>query len=212
MKLITPSKWLADLTRDSFLKEYPVEVQYNTIDTNVFKPTPSDFRKKYHLKEKKIVLGVASAWDERKGLRDFLKLSNMLNSEYAIVLVGLTQKEITDVQNTVEKKQDINLELSDVNEEQITRLQAGCVVPHNVHYLYKEIVGEKCNYNNDSKARVICIPKTNNVNELVKIYTTADYFVNPTYEDNYPTVNLEARACGTYVITYDTGGCAETLQ
>ena len=39
----------------------------------------------------------------------------------------------------------------------------------------------------------------------------ADVFVNPTREDNYPTVNLEAQACGTFVITYDTGGCKETL-
>lgn len=39
-----------------------------------------------------------------------------------------------------------------------------------------------------------------------------DFFVNPTYEDNYPTVNLEAIACGTRVITYDTGGCRETIK
>ena len=48
--------------------------------------------------------------------------------------------------------------------------------------------------------------------ELAEIYTSADVFVNPTYEDNYPTVNLEARACGTKVITYNTGGCSETLM
>ena len=67
MTLITPSKWLADLVKESFLKEYPVEVVYNEIDTNVFKPTPSNFRKKYCLTDKKVVLGVASVWDERKG-------------------------------------------------------------------------------------------------------------------------------------------------
>ena len=37
-------------------------------------------------------------------------------------------------------------------------------------------------------------------------------FFNPTYEDNYPTVNLEAEACGTRVVTYDTGGCRETIR
>ena len=47
MTLITPSKWLANLVKDSFLREYPVEVVYNTIDVGVFKPTPSDFRKKH---------------------------------------------------------------------------------------------------------------------------------------------------------------------
>ena len=59
--------------------------------------------------------------------------------------------------------------------------------------------------------RLICIPRTANAKELASIYTAADVFANPTYEDNYPTVNLEAQACGTPVITYDTGGCKETL-
>ena len=58
---------------------------------------------------------------------------------------------------------------------------------------------------------IICIPRTNSTQELAEIYTAADVFVNPTYEDNYPTVNLEAQACGTPVITYDSGGSKETL-
>ena len=56
------------------------------------------------------------------------------------------------------------------------------------------------------------IQRTNSPQELASIYTAADVFVNPTYEDNYPTVNLEAQACGTKVIAYDTGGCRETLN
>lgn len=158
MTLITPSKWLADLTRQSFLKEYPVEVHYNTIDTNIFKPTPSDFRDRYSLQNKIIVLGVANVWEDRKGLFDFYKLAQMLDDKYAIVLVGLSEKQIKD--------------------------------------LPKNIKG---------------IQRTNSPQELAAIYTAAEVFVNPTYEDNYPTVNLEAQACGTSVITYDIGGCRETL-
>ena len=158
MTLITPSKWLADLVKQSFLKEYPVEVHYNTIDTTVFKPTSSDFRERYGLKNKKIILGVASVWDERKGLNDFLKLAEMLDENYAIVLVGLTEKQIKQIP--------------------------------------KNIIG---------------ITRTNNAKELAEIYTAADVFVNPTYEDNYPTVNLEAQACGTMVVTYQTGGAPETI-
>ena len=94
MTLITPSKWLADLTRQSFLKEYPVEVHYNTIDTSIFKPTPSDFRERYGLKDKFIVLGVANVWEDRKGLFDFYKLAQMLDDRYAIVLVGLSENRI----------------------------------------------------------------------------------------------------------------------
>lgn len=58
---------------------------------------------------------------------------------------------------------------------------------------------------------ILGITRTNSAQELAAIYTAADVFVNPTYEDNYPTVNLEAQACGTKVISYDTGGCRETI-
>lgn len=48
--------------------------------------------------------------------------------------------------------------------------------------------------------------------QLAAIYTAAGVFFNPTVEDNFPTVNLEAEACGTPVVTYDTGGCRETIR
>lgn len=157
--LITPSQWLADLVRQSFLGDYPIEVRHNTIDTNVFKPTPGDFRKRYNLENQKIVLGVANIWDERKGLQDFYDLRKMLDETFMIVLVGLTYM-------------------------QRTALPVG----------------------------IIGIEKTNNPAELAEIYTAANVFINPTYEDNYPAVNLEAEACGTPVITYASGGSPETLK
>src|SRR5699024_3545100 len=50
------------------------------------------------------------------------------------------------------------------------------------------------------------------IRELVDIYSEADVFVNPTLEDNFPTTNLEALACGTPVITYNTGGSGECVD
>lgn len=94
MTLIAPSKWLADLTRQSFLNCYSVEVRYNTVDTNIFKPTRSDFRERYSLQNKIVVLGVANIWEEKKGLFDFYKLAKMLDERYAVVLVGLSAKQI----------------------------------------------------------------------------------------------------------------------
>lgn len=94
MLIITPSQWLADLVKDSFLGEYQVEVKYNKIDETVFTNTKSDFREKYGLKEKKIVLGVANVWEKRKGFEDFLKLSQMLDDSYVVVLIGLSAKQL----------------------------------------------------------------------------------------------------------------------
>ena len=59
---------------------------------------------------------------------------------------------------------------------------------------------------------MILMTRTDSTMQLAAIYTIADVFFNPTVEDNYPTVNLEAEACGTPVVTYDTGGCAETVR
>lgn len=101
MTLITPSNWLANLVKESFLSEYPVEVVHNTIDTNIFKPTPSDFRERHGLENKKIILGVASTWDDRKGLYDFYKLSKMLDDRYAIVLVGLSDKQLKNLPSRI---------------------------------------------------------------------------------------------------------------
>lgn len=56
------------------------------------------------------------------------------------------------------------------------------------------------------------IQKTSSAEELAKIYAAADVLVNPTYEDNFPTVNLEALACATPVLTYRTGGSVEAVD
>ena len=59
---------------------------------------------------------------------------------------------------------------------------------------------------------IIGINRTSNINELVELYSISDVFCNLTYEDSFPTTNLEALACGTPVITYKTGGCAESID
>lgn len=59
---------------------------------------------------------------------------------------------------------------------------------------------------------IVALGRTESTKELAEIYSAADVFFNPTREDNYPTVNLEAEACGTPVVTYDVGGCRETIS
>lgn len=89
LTIVTPSKWLAGLVKQSFLKDYPVKVINNGIDLTVFKPSESNFREKYNIGDKFIVLGVAFGWGKRKGLDVFIDLSKRLDNEkYQIVLVG----------------------------------------------------------------------------------------------------------------------------
>jgi len=71
-----------------------VEVVYNTINREIFKPTPGNLRQTYGLQGQKILLGVASVWDARKGLRDLIALNEMLAGSYKIVLVGLNEEQI----------------------------------------------------------------------------------------------------------------------
>ena len=157
MTIVTPSQWLADLVKESFLKDYPVKVINNGIDLSIFKPTESDFRQKHRLDDKYMLLGVADSWGARKGLDVFVELSKRLdNSKYQIVLVGTNG--------------DVDKQLPD---------------------------------------NIISVHRTQNQKELAEIYTAADLFVNPTREENYPTVNMESIACGTPVLTFRTGGSPE---
>ena len=91
--IVTPSQWLADEVKKSFLSDYSIKVIYNGIDLDVYKPTQGDFRNKYHLEDRKIILGVASVWSEEKGLRVFDELAEILDDTYQIVLVGITHKQ-----------------------------------------------------------------------------------------------------------------------
>lgn len=74
------------------------------------------------------------------------------------------------------------------------------------------VVGKIANKFKNSNSKFIHIPRTSNIEELVEIYNLADIYINPTTEDNFPTTNLEALACGTPVITYDTGGSPEAIN
>ena len=94
LSLEVPSEWLANLVRESFLKDYPIRVVPNKVDTDVFHPTKSDFRQRMGLEGSFLVLGVANVWEPRKGLADFLALAALLPDSCRIVLVGLPEKQI----------------------------------------------------------------------------------------------------------------------
>lgn len=159
MTIVTPSNWLAELVRESFLGEYPVKVINNGIDLKIFKPTKSNFREKYNIEDKFIILGVANVWDRRKGFDYFIELSKLIKRDEIIVMVGLTEKQKRSL-------------------------------PDNI----------------------IGITRTNDVNELVEIYTAADYFLNPSLEETMGLETVEALACGTPVIVSNSTAVPEVVN
>lgn len=93
MTIVTPSVWLSNLVKESYLKDYPVKVINNGIDLGVFKPTDSDFRTKNDLDGKFIILGAASIWEKRKGIDVFIELAKRLDDRFKIVLVGTNDED-----------------------------------------------------------------------------------------------------------------------
>ena len=159
LTIVTPSQWLADLVKQSFLQEYPVRVIHNGIDLSAFAPTETDVKQQYGAEGKRLLLGVAMGWNQSKGLDVFVELSKRLGDEYRIMLVGTNEE--TDK-----------------------------LLPENI----------------------ISVHRTQNQAELAQLYAAADLFVNPTREDTFPTVNIEALACGTPVLTFKTGGSPEIID
>ena len=161
MVIICPSKWLRDIVKQSYLKEAKCVVVPNGIDLKTFYPREEDtVTQKYNLPiDKKIILGVASVWDERKGLKVFKTLANSISEKYEIVLVGLSKR-------------------------QIARLP-------------KNMIG---------------IPKTESADELAQLYTKSTIFINPSKEESFSLVTIEAMACGTPVIAMDTSAPKELVK
>ncbi len=159
MTIVTPSEWLAGLVKQSFLRDYPVVVINNGINTDKFRIRANETFKDVIPADKKVVIAVANGWEKRKGFGDVVEVSRRLPDDYVIIMVGVSQNQ------------------------------------------KKQLVGEK----------IIAISRTENQQQLAELYSSADVFINTTYEDNYPTVNIEALCCGCPIVTYDTGGCAETV-
>lgn len=160
LTIVAVSNWIKEEAGKSFFKETDIKVIHNGIDISKFNTRdPDKVRKKYKLEDKFLILGVASPWDTRKGLKYFVQLTDILSDQYQILLVGL-------------------------NKEQIRNLPE----------------------------KIIGLERTENIEELAEFYSAADVFLNPTLEEALGLTNLEAQACGTPVITFNSGGSPETIN
>lgn len=155
--IVPVSNWLGSIVKKSYLGNYTINVINNGVDLEIFKPLDaSRLRKKLGIGDKCILLGVATAWHNEKGLREFIRLSK--NHDYQIIMVGVP----TEIKQNLPKE-------------------------------------------------IIAIDRTNSQQELAEYYSMTDILINPTYNDSFPTVNLEALACGTPVVTFRTGGSPESI-
>lgn len=160
LRLVTPSLWLSDVVRGSYLGQLPRRVVPNGIDLSLFRPVDgSAVRESLGVEpDQALLLCVARPFDARKGYADMLRVAERLKEKARVVMIGLSDRQLRSLP------------------------------PY-----------------------VIGLSGTDGPEELVPYYAAADCLVNPTYEDTYPTVNMEALACATPVVGYGVGGAKEQL-
>lgn len=143
------SKWISSEAEKSEVTDNAhITTIYNWIDTDTFKNIDaSKMKERLGITQKFVILGVASIWNNKKGIKKFIELSKVLNDDEVIILVG-------------------NL---------------------------LEVDGLPTN--------IINIKETNNIHELVKIYSMADVFLNLSIEESFGKVTAEALSCGLPVIS-----------
>lgn len=114
LTLVPVSHWLEGIVKESFFKEKRIRVICNGVDTVVFEPKSNieEVKQKYNIPSKTILLGVASVWEKRKGLDDFLLLSKKISDDIVIVLVGLSKKQISKLPTKI-----IGIERTESKEE-----------------------------------------------------------------------------------------------
>lgn len=153
LAVVGVSDWLTNEAKKAPVFENAMEITriYNWIDLEKFHPVDgSDIKKIFNIENKKIVLFVASGWSNEKGLQTVLDLSEKLNDNEIIVMVGNV---------------DPNVVLND---------------------------------------KIIQVATTNSIDELVKYYSMADVFVQPSLEETFGKVSAEALACGTPVVCFNS--------
>lgn len=153
LAVVGVSDWLTNEAKKAPVFENATEITriYNWIDLEKFHPVDgSDIKKSFNIENKKIVLFVASGWSNEKGLQTVLDLSEKLNDNEIIVMVGNV---------------DPNVVLND---------------------------------------KIIQVATTNSIDELVKYYSMADVFVQPSLEETFGKVSAEALACGTPVVCFNS--------
>lgn len=194
-------KWKSGCFDCQFKHVYPRSILLERSKRNF------ELKKKYFTSLDNLTLVPVSKW-----LGDYLKQSFMREQNIQVIHNGV---DINTFKPLELARNEDNIEILGIASNWKMRkglpdfVKLRTILPANYHIT---LIGL-------SKKEIEVLPKgisgierTSNVDELVGYYNKADVLVNPTYEDNFPTINLEALACGTPVITYKTGGSPESID
>lgn len=166
--IITPSEWLYNLVKESFLKDFNVRIINNGTNTDLsrYENQTNELINKYNLLNNKIILSLAYPFNERKGIRYIEKCINYFDNKNGdnkkFILIGLNKKQLR--------------------------------------------------YFNNRYSNCLTFGPIFEKSVIISWFKIADVFLNATLEDNFPTVIIESLACGTPIVTFDSGGTAETIR
>lgn len=202
------SKWKTGCNHCPSLLDYPKT--FALID-----PTPWNYQHKKKLFAPLNITFVSpSEWLQKLQQKSFLK-----NKPCVVINNGVDISKFHPTENDVRKQYRIG------NRKMILAVSGGLAVRKGRKYLLElpkllnddevlVLVGLTSEQmrNLTEVHNLIPIARTKTSDELIGLYSEADVFINPTLEDNFPTTNLEALACGTPVVTFDTGGSGEAVD
>lgn len=157
LHIVAVSQWLADLVKQSFLKNADVTIINNGVDLNLFRPLPAPQDSNFK-NDKFLILAVSSVWAEGKGLAYYSKLSNYLQDNEELILIGadeFTQKKLPK--------------------------------------------------------KIICVPRTNSIEDLVLWYNKADVVLSLSKAETFGLTIAEGFACGTPGIVFDNTALPELV-
>jgi glycosyltransferase involved in cell wall biosynthesis len=203
-------KWKIECNNCPQKSAYPCSILMNRSRSNFL-----DKKKSFLLNNNLLTIISVSNWLANLCSQSFLKdipikcIHNGIDTEVFKPVSGIRKEEVL-------KKYNINAEFIILGVASIWEKRKGyddfiklaSLIPNDCSIV---LVGLSKRQLKNLPDRIIGIQRTENRNELAAIYSSADVFINPTWEDNFPTTHLESLASGTPVITYNTGGSIESI-
>ena len=199
------TKW-KNVCRDCELKHtYPISIGLDNSLRNFLK------KKELFTRVKNMIVVTPSCW-----LKSIVEQSFLKEYEVRVINNGIDTSVFIPTESNLRAQYDLQnkkiiLGVANVWEEN-KGLECLIKMSEDLSDSWKVVViGLSNEQINNIPSNMLGLKRTANVRELASWYTVADVFVNPTLEDTYPTTNLEAQACGTPVVTYDSDGASETI-